>query len=296
MKFNFILLLLLISNSLVSQSISEKYSPLGELIIQKFESAPFPHPDRKNGHIYKGKSFTFKNHYNDNNVIIFIPKGFKSNEKTDLVFYIHGWFNNIQKAVDEFKLIQQFVDSKKNAIFVIPEVPKNAPDSFGGKFEDKNGLFNLTNDVLTFLQENHKINSDKVGKIILSGHSGAYKAIAYSLMHGGLTKNISDVILFDGLYSQTEKFTHWIENYKGRMINIYTDHGGTKQESENLIKKLNALSMPYFKIEENNLKNDDLKKNRLIFIHSDLTHNEVISKRNQFYKFLKSCKIEEIEN
>lgn len=292
----FILLLLLICNASVSQTLSEKYAPKGELFIQKFESAPFPHPDRKNGHIYKGKTYTFQNHYNDNNVIIFIPKGIKSNEKINIVFYIHGWFNSNQKAIGEFNLIQQFSESNKNAIFVVPEVPKNAPDSFGGKFEDKNGLLNITNDVLTFLLDNNKINSDEVGKIILSGHSGAYRAIAFSLSQGGLTKNISDVILFDGLYGQTEKFTHWIENYDGRMINIYTDDGGTKQETESLIKTFNDLEIPYLKIKETNLKNKDLRDNRLILIHSDLTHNEVVSKRNQFCKFLKSCNLEEIKN
>ena len=110
------------------------------------------------------------------------------------------------------------------------------------------GLKNLIDDVLKYLSENAKFKSAKVGNIILAGHSGAYRVISFCLMRGGLTQNISDVILFDALYGQTEKYVHWIENFKGRFINIYTDNGGTKEETENMMKELDAWE--YFVLEE----------------------------------------------
>lgn len=278
-----------------SQPITERYNPLGEIFIPEFSSAPFPHPGRINGHIYDYKTFSKQEHYNDSSVAIFIPKGFKPTAKTNIVVYFHGWYNNIDSACSQYKLIEQFSESNKNAIFVFPEGPKNSPDSYGGKLEEKDGLKNLIDDVLKFLTEREKLNTTKIGNIILAGHSGAFRVIAFCLMRGGLTKNISDVILFDALYGETEKYVHWIENFKGRFINIYTNGGGTKNETENLMNDFDGWGISYFKTEESELKPGDLLNNRLIFIHTDLTHNEVIAVRKQFLNYLKSSNLSTIK-
>jgi len=278
-----------------AQLLTERYNHLGEMFVPQFSSALFPHPDRTNGHVYDDKTYSAQEHYSDSSVAIFIPKEFKKTKKLNFVVYFHGWNNNIDSACAQFDLIEQFSESNKNAIFVFPEGPKNSPDSFGGKLEEKDGLKNLIDDVLKYLRENAKFKSTKVGNIILTGHSGAYQVISFCLMRGGYTQNISDVILFDALYGQTEKYVHWIENFKGRFINIYTNDGGTKDETENLMNDLAAWEIPYFKTEESRLTIADLINNRLIFIHSELTHNEVISVRKQFRDYLKTSKISSIK-
>lgn len=289
------LLIVLLTKFSFSQSLTERYKSLGEMFIPQFSSAPFPHPERTNGHEYEDKTYSAQEHYSDSSVAIFIPKGFKSTGKINFVVYFHGWNNNIDSACAQFNLIEQFSESNKNAIFVFPEGPKNSPDSFGGKLEDKDGLKNLIDDVIKFLVSKNKIKSRDVGNIVLAGHSGAYRVISFCLMRGGLTQNISDVILFDALYGQTEKYIHWIEKFNGRFINIYTDNGGTKEETEKLIKFLDVNKISFFQIEEKQLKIEDLTSNRLIFIHSDLTHNEVISKRNQFREFLNTSRLKNIK-
>jgi hypothetical protein len=279
----------------LSQTLTERYQHLGKMFVPQLSSAPFPHPSRKNGHVYDGKLYSAKEHYTDSSVAIFIPNGFRQEEKINFVVYFHGWYNNIDSACAQFDLIEQFCESGKNAIFVFPEGPKNSPDSFGGKLEEKDGLKSLIDDVLEYLNENKKLKSNKVGNVVLAGHSGAYRVISFILMRGGLTQNISDVLLFDALYGHVEKFTYWIEIFEGRFINIYTDNGGTKEATENFMDDLNAWNIPYFKIEESQLKINDLEKNRLIFIHTDLTHNEVISARKQFGDYLKTSKLPLIE-
>lgn len=279
-----------------SQPLTERYKQFGEMYVPQFSSAPFPHPNRINGHVYDDKTYSAQEHYSDSSVAIFIPIGFKPSEKINFVVYFHGWNNNIDSACAQFKLIEQFSESNKNAIFVFPEGPKNSPDSYGGRLEEKAGLKNLIDDVLIFLMKEQKIESTKAGSIILAGHSGAYRVISFCLMRGGLTPNISDVVLFDALYGQTEKYVHWIENFDGRFINIYTDNGGTKYESESLMDDLDAWGILYFKTEESQIKIDALKNNRLIFIHTALTHNEVISKRKQFRDYLMTSKLSIISN
>lgn len=294
MKINLIsvfFLFVTITSTLYSQKITERYNDLGDMYILELASAPFPHTKRLDGHNYKNQTYSFQEHYNDSSVALFIPHGFEQTEQLNIVLYFHGWNNNIDKACTKFNLIEQFSESKKNAIFIFPEGPKNSPDSFGGKLEEKNGFINLIDDVLKFLLEKGEINTTDIGSIILAGHSGAYRVISFCLFHGGLTPKISDVILFDALYGNTEYFSNWIENFDGRFINIYTDNGGTKSETENMMSDFDSKGIKYFSGEELEVKVDDLLENRLIFIHSDLSHSQVINKREQFLYYLKSSKL-----
>jgi hypothetical protein len=281
-----LLCLLFILSFGAAQPLSERYSQFGTMIVAHFPSAPFPHADRANGRLYNNQTFSAQEHYSDSSVAIFIPKGFDPKKSIDLVIYFHGWYNNIDSACAQFSLIEQFCEAKRNAVFVFPEGPKNAPDSFGGRVEETDGLKSLVSDVIRTLKTTKAVSSGTIGNIVLAGHSGAYRVIAFALMRGGLTQNVSDVILFDALYGQTEKFAYWIDRYKGRFINIYTDGGGTKNESENLMADLTGWGIPYIAKEENDLTLDDLRKNRLIFIHTELTHNEVIAAKRQFRDYL----------
>jgi hypothetical protein len=93
---------------------------------------------------------------------------------------------------------------------------------------------------------------------------------------------------------QTEKFTHWLEHdckrHHGRFINIYTDDGGTKAESEKLMEDLTAWRVPFRAAEEQSLTTQDLTHASVLFTHTDLTHNDVIAWRGQFRRYLEmSC-------
>jgi hypothetical protein len=47
-----------------------------------------------------------------------------------------------------------------------------------------------------------------------------------------------EVWLFDALYAGTDKFLAWLDQYHGRLLNLYTEHGGTKEETERLMATL----------------------------------------------------------
>ncbi|MFZ4622330.1 MAG: hypothetical protein ACOYNS_17340 [Bacteroidota bacterium] len=287
--------LLVFAVTLNGQSILERYSAYGTMFVPKFQSAPFPHPDREKGRLYNNQTYSAQEHYSDSSVAIFIPKGYEPKKSVDLVIYFHGWHNNIDSACAQFALIEQFCEAKKNAVFVFPEGPKDSPDSFGGRVEETDGLKNLVADVMRFLKTSKRISTGTVGNIVLAGHSGAFRVIAFAVMRGGLTPNISDVILFDALYGETEKFTHWIENSKGRLVNIYTDDGGTKNETEDLMADLSGWGIPFCAKEEKDVIIEDLKKNRLIFIHTELTHNEVIASKRQFRDYLLTSRLQSLK-
>jgi hypothetical protein len=275
---------------LLAQETHLQYPEYGEVLYTQLPSAPFPHPKRAAGHSYGNQQFPADKHYSDSSVAIFIPKGFRQGDAVDLVVHLHGWWNTIDTVLKRYRLPQQLAESGKNAILVVPEGPRNAPDSFGGKFEDDGGFEKFIDDVVTFLAKESKIKTHKVGSIILSGHSGAYHAISFILMRGGIPETLREVYLFDALYGQTEKYAYWIDHFHGKMIDVYTDSGGTKGETESLMEDLSSWRIPFSSKDESGLVPGDLQNQRLIFIHSDLEHDMVMHGRMQFREYLKaSC-------
>ena len=283
-----VILVLSISFTLFAQNVHPQYPEYGEILVTQFSSAPFPHPRRAMGHTYGNQQFPAEKHYSDSSVAIFIPKGFRQTDAVDIIVHIHGWWNNIDTVMKRYKLPQQIAESGKNVVLVVPEGPRNAPDSFDGKFEDPGGFRNFVNDVVAYLVRAGKIKTAALGKVILTGHSGAYHGISFALLRGGMPERISEVILFDALYGQTEKYAYWIDHFNGKMVTIYTDSGGTKDETESLMEDLRGWGIPYCAKEESALVPADLLNNRLVFIHSDLEHDMVLTGRMEFREYLKA--------
>ncbi|MSU23078.1 MAG: hypothetical protein EXS32_04560 [Opitutus sp.] len=286
------LVLALPSFARAAPGLEETYAAHGHLILAPFASAPFPHPVRAEGHTYQGILYSAKEHYSDRTVALFIPKGFREGGRVDFVVHFHGWNNSVAGTLGTFHLIEQLVASGKNAVLVVPEGPRNAPDSFGGKLEDADGFKRFMDEVVATLRDRgvlHKSPKDfSVGRIILSGHSGGYHVIASILDRGGLAKNADEVWLFDALYGQTDSYLNWADRTHGRLLNIYTDHGGTKDESEKLQSRLLARGTKIYTTEETALASDKRKTSQFVFIHTDLAHDDVVAQRNEFTLFLKT--------
>lgn len=284
----------LISRASYAQPFTQRYEALGNMLVIQSSYAMFPHANRDSGHTYGGTKFPAELHYRDSSVAIFVPKGFRPGKTVDLVFYFHGWMNNIDSAFAQYRIIEQFSESNKNAILVHPEGPRNAPDSFGGKLEEADTFRRLVGDVIAKLQSDKLIQETSVpGRIVLAGHSGAYRVMAFILMRGGLTKNIHEVYLFDALYGETEKFAYWIDHSKGRLINIFTAEGGTRGESLNLLDCLRAWQIPAFAAPESTVTTQELRTHRLLFIDSGLSHSEVIFTYNQFREYLRTSSLKD---
>lgn len=284
----FLSLLQMSAVALFAQEANQPFYEYGELLRFRLSSAPFPHPRRASGHAYGGRNYPAEKHYSDSSVAAFIPKGFRATGAVDFVVHIHGWWSNIDTVLSRYLLPRQLVESGKNAILIVPEGPRNAPDSFGGKLEDPGGLKIFIDDVADALFRTGSIATRKIGSVILSGHSGAYHAISYALLQGGMPEKIREVYLFDALYGETEKFTHWVGHCNGKMVVIYTDSGGTKDETESLMADLRARGTPFFAADETALIQTDLSKHRLLFLHTDLGHDQVMHHRMQFRTYLKA--------
>jgi len=273
-------------------TLSDRYAGSGQLIVTQLASAPFPHPKRAEGHTYQKKLYPATEHYADNTVAILIPKGFRETGQVDFVVHFHGWKNTVAGVLEQYKLIEQLMESGRNAVLVVPQGPRNAPDSFGGKLEDPDGFKRFMADVVDTLRQQSALKKKDfaIGQIVLSGHSGGYEVISAIVDRGGLTDHVREVWLFDALYAQTDKFLAWIDRHLGRFIDIYTEHGGTKAETEQLMALLKQRGTFFFAGKEGEAKTVALQMNRLVFLYTDLPHNDVVHKRQEFRDFLKtSC-------
>jgi len=249
----------------------------------------FPDTSRRNGHLYDSVLYTAADHYDDSSVLLIIPKQVKSSRKIDLIFWFHGWRNNIDTAAEFYKLTRQFVASKRNAVLVLAETAKNAPDSYGGKLEEPGEFKALVYDVMYELKINHLV-QDRVepGNIVLAGHSGAFRVIAYILQNGQMP--VQEVFLFDALYSQLDKYENWLDQSGSHhFIHWYTNQGGgTDEMSDTMMLQLKVHHNDFALTEELTVKPEIIKNNRILFVHSSREHNVIINDPDDFRLLLEN--------
>lgn len=261
-----------------------KSDKLGEWIIVPMKNAPFPHKSRENGWSNKENSYSYYANYSDSSVGILIPPHYEKKDTVDLAIHFHGHMNNVANQMEQFNLRRQLRDSRRNIILLLPQGPKNARDSSGGKMEDPDGLKNLITEAVDFLFDSGRIKTKEIGRVIISGHSGAYRPIAYCLDVGGMKPFISEVYLMDASYANLESYSNWAARSSGRFISIFTDH--LAGENVNIMRNLQQNGIEEFPILlDEDATTDTLKKNRIIFIHTTLGHNELMFETQYLQKF-----------
>lgn len=251
----------------------------------------FPDTARDNGHLDGDHIFQpKKDHYDDSSVLLVVPKNFLPSQHIDLIFWYHGWHNNIDTALQFYGLARQFAESGINAILILPEAGKNVADSYGGKMNQQ-GMFSLlTADVMTQLKKQHLAPANaEPGHITIGGHSGAFLVIANILDYG--EQPVDEVFLFDALYSHVPSFMDWIgkDTQQHHFIHWFTNKGGgTDEVSDTMMTRLTQKGWPFQLVEENAVTPAILKSNKILFIHSPREHNVIINDPDDFRLLLEN--------
>lgn len=260
----------------------------GETLLHSFQNAPFPYKSREKGYTYDGKLFDAPTHYSDSTVGIFLPAGYKSGAEVDYVIHFHGWSNHVAAVLDHYELRRQMMASGRNAILLVPQGPKDAQDSSGGRLEGDPGAFEaLLREVTQFLVEAGKIHSTHIGSIVLSTHSGGYLVTGAILRQSALHSHITDVLLFDSTYGELEAFTHWGAEKHHRLVSIFTRY--LAPENFMLTTFFQKRHTAFTSILEPDLTPSLLEVRAPLFIHTlDLAHDEVMQKHDYFALFLRT--------
>jgi len=240
------------------------------------ENAPFPHASRENGFTHGDRTFARDPHYTDSTVALFVPRAFKPGERTDLLVYFHGHMTNVRQALDRQRLREQVVASGRNVILVFPQGPKEAADSGGGRLEEPGALKRLVDEVMETLETAGKVKSRDVGRVLLAGHSGAYRVISFCLEHGGLDDSVKDVCLLDATYDRLDAFAEWaVRHPEYRLFSIFTAH--LADENKDLMQKLTAQSVPLILVTNDEGAKAALRSGRIVFYAvSNTDHNGTV--------------------
>lgn len=267
-----------------------KAQDTGEFRLIHFTSShtSFPDTGRAYGIMYDSVLYNSAEHYNDSSVLVIIPRRLERTEKIDLIFWFHGWRNNIDTAAEFYKLTRQFIASGRNAVLVLAETARNAPDSYGGKLEQPGMFKALVLDVMNELKKNGIDSKAEPSNILIAGHSGAFRVIAYILQNGQVP--VQEVFLFDALYGQTDKFLFWLnENPSHHFVHWFTNHGGgTDEMSEIMMLQLKEQHSNFALTEEGVITKKIIKNNRVLFVHSPREHNVIINDPDDFQLLLEN--------
>ena len=261
----------------------------GLTLLRPFASAPYPHASRAQGHTYQGKLFDAATHYSDSTVGVVIPAGFAPTQSTDFIVHFHGWGNHVSNVIEHHALRKQLAASGRNAVLIVPQGPKDASDSGCGKLEDAGGFERLIREVAQFLKADGKIPTERIGKMVLSAHSGGYNVTRAVLERGGLAKNITDVLLFDASYGGLEVFADWGAQKNHRLISLFTAH--LASENFQLLTLLQKRGATVTSLLEPGLEGKEklLRLRQPAILHTlDLLHDDVLMKRSYFELFLKT--------
>lgn len=269
-------------------------SEIGTTAFFRMENAPFPHASRAEGYTYQETFFPADLHYSDNTVAIYLPTGFDASERVHLLYYFHGWGNNVAQSFEQYQLREMVARSGRNVALVFPQGPRNASDSTLGKLEEENGIRNLTDEVLETLRREEKIGATAdLGTVVLSGHSGAYRGMAFSLHRGGLNDHIREVLLLDASYANLDYFVEWmLGGDDRRLLSIFTEHLGG--DNAWMMSKLAAAEVPYYLRLDGEHTTAELAQNRLCFVYTTKRdHNQAV---DILEEFLRASTLPEISN
>jgi hypothetical protein len=128
-------------------------------------------------------------------------------DKAGILIYIHGYYVNADQAWNEHHLAQQFRDSKQNALFIVPEAPIS---------DEQPVVMKDLDELLYHVRQmtRHKL---PPGAISVLAHSGGFRTVVEWLDN----RDLSQIILLDGLYENEAQFTAWLKSQKKKRERVH---------------------------------------------------------------------------
>jgi hypothetical protein len=166
---------------------------------------------------------------------VFIPEGYRDLQAQDVVVHFHGFNASLKETLRDHLYEQQLCASGANALLVVPQGPEHAASGDFGKLMHPGGLVALLQQVLIAAYRDGRIEHPLLGEVILTSHSGGYKAVAANLTAAGMA--VHEAVLFDSLYGLGEDYGQFVVS-GGRLVSCYTPGGGTVDDNQQLAKAL----------------------------------------------------------
>lgn len=234
--------------------------------------------------------------YCDDTVIVFIPRRYRFHAKEGVpaLVHFHGHNSSAERAIAAHALREQLVDSRQNAVLVVPQLARFAADSACGRLAQPRGLARLLENAIataarearSMLGESRFPDRAEPGRVCLSAHSGGFHAAACSLRAGGV--DVSETYLFDALYAEREVFRDWVLERRGepatsrhKLVSYFTPGATTETMNHGLCAELEREGVPVAReLREGELSRRDLSHAGAVFVRTGNGHSQVTWETN----------------
>lgn len=234
--------------------------------------------------------------HGDDTVIVFVPDKYRfhAKEGVSALVHFHGHNSSAERAITAHALREQLVDSRQNAILVVPQLALLAADSSCGKLATPGAFARLLGGAVSTasrlgratLGESKFPERPRVGRVCISAHSGGYYAAATSLRHGGV--DVSETYLFDALYAESDVFRDWVLERRGepasnrhKLVSYYTGGASTEPMNNGLRAALERSGVLVSKeLREGALSRRDLSHASAVFVRTEVAHSSVTWETN----------------
>jgi len=234
--------------------------------------------------------------YGDDTVIVFVPARYRyrAEEGISALVHFHGHNSSAPRAIVAHALREQLVESRQNAILVVPQLALLAPDSSCGRLASPRGFARLLGSALAnaaragrkTLGDSRFPERAELGRVCLSAHSGGYHAAACSLREGGV--DVSETYLFDALYAEREVFRDWVLARRGdpavsrhKLVSYFTAGAPTEPVNHGLRADLERNGVLVAEeMREGELSRRELSHAGAVFVRTGLAHSSVTWETN----------------
>ena len=238
----------------------------GSLTIAPLPSAPFPDGVAP---------------YRDASVLVAIPAGFDPAGPVGEVLHLHGFHAVLATVVDSQHLRQEQARSGRNALLVVPQGPLDAADGDFGRLVDPGGAAALLRDAISLAYRDGRVQRPVLGPVVLSSHSGGYRAAAAILRSGGLS--VDSVHLFDSLYGDADTFAAFAMG-GGRLLSVSTARGGTRSHNQALAAALRSRGLGVGEA----FDDASLGADRVIIGTTEASHDDCLTEDHAFARWLRA--------
>jgi hypothetical protein len=184
--------------------------------------------------------------------LVHLAKGFRKSGPLNLVVHYHGWVNCIENVGEArnsrctpggpvriaHNLIKQIDQSGANAVLVLIVRAWDQRNTGDGRLAEPGFFREMILELLPQIGAlaGRSYGEADLGRIVLSSHSGGYRALAHTLDRGGLTDRVTQVILLDSAYDNLAEFEAFAQDALGaaRLAVVYTDTAGTAANSQKM--------------------------------------------------------------
>lgn len=249
------------------QPVQSRSAPLkqSKTAIIRFQTAPFPYrgvvpgsekpfldvsENGRHGHTTPyGRLYWEDETYNDNRVLLHLPKGFDVRRPSVMIVFFHGHGATLERDVlRRQRVADQVSRSGANAVLVAPQFAVDAADSSAGRFWEPGAFGRFMGEAAEALAKLHggpkSVRTFASAPIIFVAYSGGYLAAASCAVNGGINKRLRGVVLLDALYGELGKFASWIENDRSAFfVSAYL--GSTRDNNSELAAILTSRDIDY---------------------------------------------------